>query len=814
MATMEQLETALINAHEAGDEEAARILAAEILRVRGAHAEETPPPPVSRTESVGRGFMAPLEDLSLDIYRGIGRGLEALGFPAAQGLEGLDVAQQRIEQARVPAQQQRPNYFTGGQIAGEVFVTAPLISTGGAGVARLGAGLGRFAPTAGRSVQQFGRAVQTGGVGVRAPTMANRAAIARGAPVAASRGGRMALRVGGGATAGAGGAVLTDQDLVTSTIGGGGIPIIGTIARRGAGATFDALAMRVGTTRAAEVFRNLIAERSTEIMQALANAPRNVRANTAQFLAERGLLTPELASATRIAEASNWGKPLERAALARAAAREESLSTLRGGATQAEAVENINAMRRGVQQTAEPLRQKAMNETNVGRTQIVPLENLAAALDDAARQLNEAGQVRRMRRLEGRTEEQIQDVFAHPELYSPSTSGRMLPRLGEVADQAGQRADEGIDLQMFLRDEAALARGVADDLRAQGYAPLDIRPVVSRMRQLAAAALPNTGRRLLFSRFADMLEQAAAESGGIIDGVQLHLAKRELGDFVANVLGQADPSAIQRGTAMMAGDVQSAIDEAFNAAAPGSPMAEYNRVFSEGMRRVEQQDFARRLTQLPSPRFDRLMAGNDPDLVSRLFPGEFDINAILSPAQQQTARQLQRQVAADLDVSNLGLRAIPRENRGGLRQGAENRVVESLEPGMSPIARGFYNVVGRVPGISGGGIAAEQAARAYSQAMAANAMRRLVPALADPAAAFRLAQQRSTNAMLRGVIDRVGIPGFAAGTQTAQQIVAGQPVYEEPADTGAGGVYVSFPNLDNAASAPIEWDGRQWVPVD
>lgn len=246
---------------------------------------------------------------------------------------------------------------------------------------------------------------------------------------------------------------------------GGAIPIVGTIGRRGAGFVFDALRGRLGEVRAAEIMRNLIADNATAIMEALRTAPAAARANTAQFLAERGLLTPELAAATRIAEASNLGKPLERVALSRAAAREEQLSSLRGGATQAEAVENINAMRRGVQQTAEPLRQKAMNETNVGRTQIVPLENLAAALDDAARQLNEAGQVRRMRGLEGRTEEQIQDVFAHPELYSPSTSGRMLPRLGEIADQAGQRADDAITAQLGLRDAARAQREAAENLR-------------------------------------------------------------------------------------------------------------------------------------------------------------------------------------------------------------------------------------------------------------------------------------------------------------------------------------------------------------
>lgn len=768
-------------------------------------------PPVGRAEAFGTGFMRGVQNVA-DVITGFGAWLadkfdispaDAVGWAAenlsgyspeeanriAKNLSGLGSFQEIVQagsEARaaapsvVAAQKQRGPTFTAGLITGEVAATAPAISAGGAGLARLGtAGVaateaGTLARAGARGVQQFGRAVQTGGTGVRAVTPQ---AVVRGAPVAGTRTGRMALRVGGGTTAGVAGGALTDQDLLTSAVAGGGIPIVGTIGRQGAGTVYDALRGRLGEVRAAEIMRNVISENATAIAQALREAPANIRANTAQFLAEFSpeLLTPELASATNIAVRAAENRPLLNVAMQRNAAREQLLGELRGGATQTEAVENINAMRRGVQQTAEPLRQKAMSEINVGRTQIAPLERLATVLDAAARRLNEAGQVRRMRGLEGRTVEQMENVFAHPELYSPSTSGRMLTRLGEVADQAGRRADEGIDLQLFLRDEAAMARGVADDLRARGYAPLDIRPVVSRMRELAAAALPNTGRRMLFSRFADTLEQAAAENGGIITGEQLHLAKRELGDFVASVLGQADPSAIQRGTSMMAGDVQSAIDDAFNAAAPGSPMAEYNRIFSEGMRRVERQEFGRRLTKLPARLFDRVMAGNDPDLVSRLFPGEFDINAILSPAQQQTARQLHRMTAADLDVSATALRALPSYERGPLGTGVRRGVQQALEPGMGMFGRGVFRVTGVMPGAAAARATSGGLEEAIANRMAASTMRRLAPALASPQEAARLLGVQSTADRVAAVINRMSPKARMATIQTGQQIMQGPP---------------------------------------
>jgi hypothetical protein len=216
---------------------------------------------------------------------------------------------------------------------------------------------GRAVQQVGRTTQMAGRAVQTGGMGVRAPS---RTAVAGKAPIAATRKGRIGLRVGGGATAGAGAAILTDQELTDAALGGAIIPVVGTIARRGAGFVYDTLRGRLGEVRAAEVMRNLISSNPTAITDALRDAPVDARTNTAEFLASQGLLTPELAAATRIATASAEGAPLEQIARARAAGQNEMRTALRGGETGTEAMQNIGATRQQVAEVTDPMREEAL----------------------------------------------------------------------------------------------------------------------------------------------------------------------------------------------------------------------------------------------------------------------------------------------------------------------------------------------------------------------------------------------------------------------------------------------------------------------
>ncbi|MBV5276423.1 hypothetical protein JZU56_00820, partial [bacterium] len=267
-----------------------------------------------------------------------------------------DRIEQQLSAAAAQAQQQRPNAFLAGKIGGEIAATAPMIATGGSVLASGGRALAKIAPAAkpvARVIEQFGKSVKTGGIGVKAPS---RTAATKGAPVAASKKGRVALRVAGGGGAGAAGAAMTDQDAFDATVVGGAFPIVANVGKHGLGYVFDKLSGRFDKVQAGQIIRNLIADKSSGILEALATASKDVKANTAEFLAERGLLTPELAAATRIVSGGKASKPLEDVALARAAGQNAMRQQMMGADTQTGAVANIREAKKQVRMDTEQQR--------------------------------------------------------------------------------------------------------------------------------------------------------------------------------------------------------------------------------------------------------------------------------------------------------------------------------------------------------------------------------------------------------------------------------------------------------------------------
>ncbi len=792
--------------------------------------------PVGRAKAFGAGLVSGFENVSNTIAgiagdivdkfdvtpaQAVSWAAENLGgySPAeakriAKNLSGLpgfgDIVRAGAEKRQerfTPVREQRPRAFAAGQIGGEIAATAPIITAGGGALARGGGALargggqlaargvtgGRAVQKTGRAIQMGGRAVQTGGAGVRAPT---RTAVAGRAPVAATRAGRMGLRVGGGATAGTAAAILSDQELTDAALAGSVIPVLGTIGRRGVGFVYDALRGRLGEVRAAEVMRNLISSNPSEIANALRNAPEDARTNTAEFLASQGLLTPELAAATRLATASAEGAPLEQVARARAAGQEEMRTALRGGATGTEAMQNIGAMRQQGGEVTDPMREEALRRADIGRTVMIPQERAAQMEDAIAAEINRSGLVRRMRGLEGRSLEQMEAVFQNPEFFTP---GRVVERIGEVAEQAGRRADEGIEAQIALRDSAAARRAAVENLRAQGLQPLNIGTVVGNLRQKAAEAeFVNPPRFRVLTEFANNLERRAAAMGGVIDATGLYELRKGMADTVADLLGPMEPGALQRRTAELVGEAKPLIDDAIETAG-GSGWRQYLNTFAAGMQNVERQQFARALEKLPEARFERVMAGQDPDFVSKFFgPGRYDINVELFGSQLPVAQQLAGEIRATRAVAATGQEALPPSLRLSHGAGARSRVAEAFQPGMRNIfARMGSRMLGGAPGIYGGGVAADQLAREVSQQISENAMRHLVPALVSPQGATRLMGVQSSANRMAQIINSLS-PGQRAAL--GQALTQGAPAALEPVPAAPALPVIDVPGADRPFS--------------
>lgn len=740
MATIAQLEAALMKADAAGDDAAAREIAAEIKRTR---VKETPKQRYARQQAKQRAdeksALRATGSKIASAVSGFGSGLK----PIAEKLDYLNplsyipdpftskeeraATEKRLATYAAERQQANPMTFAGGKLGGEIVGTLPLTMGGGAIIQGGGRLLTKVAPRLGPVIEKTGRAITSGGTRVAKPT---KAAVKEGKIIAGSRKARVGLRAAGGSVSSLIAAAATDQDLTDAALAGATVPVLGHILKFGAGKTYDILAGRAGPVEAARILREVISDNATQIEKALRNSPKKIKASTAEFLASRGLLTPELAAATQIASASAESAPLLRVAKQRAAGQKRMREVISGGGTQTEAVSNIAETKRALQDVTGPMRERTLGAADIGRTQIIPSEQAAARarsalqseLDSAARYMND-----------------------------PNFDAR---------------------ISQYLED-ARSAEEVAANLRAQGLAPLDISQVVTNLRAEAdKAQFVSPDRFKILSEFANNLERRAAKFGGVIDAQGINLARREMGAFVSSILGTTDPKALRAGTSQLIAAAQKPIDEAIEAAG-GVGWKNYLNTFAEGMKGIERQQFQRELAKLPEARFAKVMAGEDPDFVeSKLGPGRFDINVEMQGADLATAKKLGRDIEAQRAVSQTGLEDLPQSQRLSFKQGVTTNVGGMLEPTVPNLFTAGARVLGGLPHVYGGGIAAQEFGVRAAQKASENTMRNLVPALASPRQAGELLRVRPAEDY---------ISKFLYGKQSAPPLVAAPRQIQPPA---------------------------------
>jgi hypothetical protein len=707
--------------------------------------------------------------------------------------------EKRLATYAAERQQANPNFYAGGKLGGEIVGTAPLSIAGGGAIQLGGKALTKVAPRAGAVIQNVGRAITSGGTRVAAPT---RAAVKEGKIIAGSRKARVGLRAAGGAGASTISAAATDQDLTDAALAGATVPVLGHMLKFGAGKTYDVLAGRAGAVEAARILREVIDQNASKIEKALRNAPKNIKANTAEFLASRGLLTPELAAATQIASGSAEAAPLLRVAQQRAAGQNRMREVIAGGKTQTEAVSNIAGTKKALQDATAPQREGALTAADVGRTQVIPLERDAARLRQAA-----SAEVERARRLLFAADEQGMRLNQMDDLgdaFDPAAINRQRGIVGGLEQRGGEAADRSLTAGA----DARAAEAAAANLRAQGLQQLDISGVVSTLRQKASEAeFVSPDRFRILSEFANNLERRAAKMGGVIDATGLYLARREMGSFVSSILNTSDPKALRQGTAQLIGEAQPLIDDAIETAG-GKGWREYLNTFAEGMKGVERQEFQRELAKLPEARFAKVMKGEDPDFVeSKLGPGRYDINVEMQGADLATANKLGRDIEAQRAVSQTGLEDLPQSQRLNFKQGITANVGGMLEPTVPNLFTAAARVAGGLPHVYGGGIAAQEAGVKAAQKASENTMRNLAPALASPRQAGELLRVRPAEDYVNKMLY-----GSQAPSAVRQQAVTQSGVAAMTPQTM--GEEFNFPDFDPETGDPlINIDYSEGYPV-
>lgn len=688
-ATQKQIEAAVLKAHpEAG----------------------RPERKISRTEAFARGAFQSFEKVGSFFAGAIGDLVDKFGITpaeatawAAENLSGKSPAEARRiaqnlrslpgfgdivraggkarERQAAPAQRQRPRAFGAGRIAGDVAVTAPI---GGLAAAPLKTAA-RVAPRAAPVLAPVARTVATAGMatGIKATTPVLRAVDA-------------ALRVGGGAATGAATSAMLDQAVDEGAAVGAAVSMIPLVGRYGVGPVWDALKGRVGETRAAKIFREALGANVDAAREAFRKAGKGT---ASQILARVGIDADTFFATGQLVAKSGAGTGvLDDIARGQQAAREEVMNAAAGAPTRTGSRQAAATQRGVTTATATPIMEEALGAANVNTQNALAAQRTAQTASRQADVITSSGIVPRMRGLETRSREQLDAVFQNPAFFTP---GRTVERIGEVAEQAGTRADEAIAAQLGLREAARTAEQRLADLTAAGVKPLDAAALSSRFRQMGAAERANPERAAIFEGFADEVDRLAAENRGILDAFDLYEIRKDAGAFVERALqGKASPEAMRKRTAELVGATRPVIDDAIEAAG-GKRWREYLDTFAVGMdeaRRVELADFARKLATDQPEQFQRLMRGDRPDIVERFFgKGRYDVTEALGPKavelQGPVRPGLPRPTATPAGPSRLPAMMGVAEDLGietfiknRLTPGAQARASELMQPPVNVMA--------------------------------------------------------------------------------------------------------------------------------
>jgi hypothetical protein len=719
MATVAQLEAALMKADAAGDYTAAREIAAEIKRTRSRAA---PPSTAQRAlnnakadaqarlaqarrsnnKSAEQTYSREVARLNKmtpqQFYKAPGRAesfvsglVEGVTKPIEIGLNALglggDAGQRERGKFRLrESEKQFPMTTGAGKITGEIAATAPLISAGGGLISAGGRALGTA--RGGNVVNAFGRAVSSGGIGVQAPT----------------RTGRVALRTTGGGAAGAGTAVLTGQDVSDSALFGAGLPVVGSILKQLGGRAIDLT--RMPAVKAGQIIREALGKDVDAAKAAFAQlSPDDQR------LAQQVLLAAKIEPSKFFGVGKIVAREIDPDAQARVLAQQEAtrnarLADISGGADATAQRAAAEAGRRDVSAATGPARDAAISRANIAGETVPAAEALANAARQRADEITASGVVPRMRGLEERAGEQAAIMGDKPALFPDM---ERIQQTRGISGAAGQRADDAIAAQIGLRDTARDMEDIVADLAAEGMTPLRVGPIVQQLRSMAGQ--PGTRadelQRGTLTGLADKLQSLAGPSG-IIDARDLYqIRKTGLNDIVDTLLSGRQPgSGTKERTASLLTSAREMIDNAIESSG-GKGWKDYLVRTRQGFETVNRQKLAgegARLTKESPNEMIALMGGERPDIVEGIMgTGQFDIAgmALADPRRYNAMR-----MSAD-ELQNLNRMT----ELGSLGETAGGNLLAKEQP--SYLSRGIRGIVGaKFPAVAYAGQGLNQVQRA------------------------------------------------------------------------------------------------------
>lgn len=584
MASIAELESALVKADAAGNTADAKALANEIRRMRALQAPAAAAAPVS------------------EIPQRVPSWPEIANIPMSAG--GAAIVDPNVF-ARMSEEQLKQS-LREQAATGVGFAAGPILAVGSRA-------LGAAAPMLQRITTPLETAFRTGGF---------QSGLAPAAPAAA----RIATRVVGSAVPGAaGGAVMSPEDAGTGAAISTGFaflaPPVAQIVSKGAGYIADALRGAVSTSRANKLLRETIGNEVNALREAMAAMPD---APASRVAAQLNL--PALSSLLQKAE------ELSPTGVANAFRMKETqdtvneLARLAGGPT----AETARAARERVKETLSGLTGRMREEAFAAarRTgEILPrLSEIASSAREGAKAA--VDKVRQFTGMIDSAEEWAKTWVASggARAAAPRPPGRYTYP-GELAGAAERRAGTAAEESLREGARARAAENVAQSMKDRGLEAITtdkFTGAIDRMMTDPDVATNPTLAKAL-PQIRQMFDDWANQHGVITPEAVYAIRKNGISGVIQQLMPTADAKAQSRMAAQVLRKLRPAIDEAIEKAG-GTGFKNYLDTFEQGMSDIRGMELADQIRKwyesgktADKQKIVSLLAGESPDVVEDFF---------------------------------------------------------------------------------------------------------------------------------------------------------------------------------------------------
>lgn len=785
MATVAQLEAALMKADAAGDDAAAREIAAEIKRARTVKpTKQRVAPP--RARGTGIGAVDTAIDTAYETLMGVPEGAYNLAAMVTDPISGLIFGEGAVKQAqaqrraitdkasRTYVSQPRPL----ARELGRTIAPAGAVSR----AATMAAPLASRIPVVGDAAAKLLSSTASGGIGVKG----------------GSRAGRVALRAGGGGASGAGTAALMGQDPIEGGLYGAGIPILGSIIKRIGGKTVDLT--RMPAVKAGQIIRESLGKNVDAAKAAFAKLSPSDQRLAQQVMVDAGIEPSPFFGIGKIVAREIDPDTPARILAQQEAARTGRLVEAAGGGTMEDIRAAVRGERAAVTQGVAPLREEMYQRAGAA-SQIVPVaERTARQATRTADEITASGVVPRMRGLEERAGEQAAIMGDKPALFPDM---ERIQQTRGISGAAGQRADDAMAAQIELRGAANDLYQMVDDMASQGMRPMRAADLISSLQRKMAdpeilrgsveeGAIKGVIRQL----------QKATDANGMLNPKALGKIRRSGINTIVNKLSvqmggvpsrTGTPEAAQ-GTVL---ELRSLIDDTLRRGGGGNLVDEFLQKSEQGYAAVNRGELAgeafRLYKQDPTgTEFRALVGGDRPKVVGKIMGGGPENEKIANAFAGDPKRLDALKMSAD-ELQNLN-----RMNElASLGETAGGNLLTREQP--SYLSRGIRGVVG---------------AKFPAVAFAGQGLNQVQRAIMSPKVQQELAQAYQSGPNMAAAMNE--FPTAARITEQVQQInpTARNVMAQQFGPTPTLGQEFNFPEIDPESGEPlIDIDFSEGYPV-